>query len=216
MPSIDMVPQTKSIMARILILFAHPAFEKSRTHARLMKHVRHLDGVTVNDLYQQYPDFDIDVVREQELLLKHDVILWQHPFYWYSAPALIKQWQDLVLTHGWAYGRKGKMLSGKLITNALSAGGTLDAYRPEGHNRFLIRELLAPFEQTARLCDMTYMPSFVVAGVHRLSLTDIELRARQYKQVLEGLRDDRFSLSEILDASYLNDLCPISQTLISG
>ena len=55
-------------------------------------------------------NFFIDVHAEQKLLLDHDIIIWQHPFYWYSAPAIIKEWMDLVLEHGFAYGENGRSL----------------------------------------------------------------------------------------------------------
>jgi glutathione-regulated potassium-efflux system ancillary protein KefG len=67
-------------MSRILILFAHPVLEKSRVQSRLVAHTQHLEGVTFHDLYEAYPDFDIDVKKEQQLLLEHDIIIWQHPF----------------------------------------------------------------------------------------------------------------------------------------
>ncbi|MHC5048843.1 MAG: NAD(P)H-dependent oxidoreductase, partial [Planctomycetota bacterium] len=98
---------------RILVLFAHPAFEKSRVNRRLVGAIEQLEGVTVNDLYESYPDFDVDVEREQELLVAHEVLVLQHPLYWYSAPALLKEWIDLVLEHGWAYGAGGDALLGK-------------------------------------------------------------------------------------------------------
>src|SRR3954451_16903918 len=109
-------------MNKILVLFAHPALEKSRVHTVLLKSINNIEGITINDLYEQYPDFDIDIQKEQELLLTHDIIVWQHPFYWYSAPAILKQWQDLVLQHGWAYGRNGNNLKGKSVFNALTSG----------------------------------------------------------------------------------------------
>ncbi len=62
-----------------------------------------MEGVRFHDLYEAHPDFDIDVTTEQQLLLDHYVVVLHHLFYWYSAPALIEQWEDLVLTHGWAY-----------------------------------------------------------------------------------------------------------------
>jgi len=95
---------------RILILFAHPALQKSRVNRVLAGEVRDLDGVAFNDLYERYPEFDIDVTYEQGLLLSHDVIVFHHPFFWYSTPSLLKEWQDLVLAHGWAYGREGTAL----------------------------------------------------------------------------------------------------------
>lgn len=202
-------------MARVLILFAHPALEKSRVHAVLLRHTRHLDKVTLHDLYEEYPDFDINVKREQALLLGHDVIIWQHPFYWYSSPAIIKQWEDLVLEHGWAYGAEGRMLTGKRIFNAISCGGSLEAYQPNGRNRFTIRQLLAPFDQTAMLCRMQYMPPFVVPGTHKLKPADIELYALQYEQLVLALVNDRLQENEWRPVDYLNDIIPIPRVVQS-
>jgi glutathione-regulated potassium-efflux system ancillary protein KefG len=202
-------------MAKVLILFAHPALEKSTVHTRLIKHVGKLQGVTFHDLYEAYPDLDIDVLREQTLLLQHDIIIWQHPFYWYSSPAIIKQWQDLVLEHGWAYGTGGTALTGKKIFNAISCGGPRSAYIKGGRNRFSVREFLAPFDQTALLCKMTYWPPFAVHGTHKLTMEDIELQAMQYKQLLVLLTADRISEEECLQVDYLNDLLTIPQSIQS-
>ena len=202
-------------MAKVLILFAHPALEKSRVHVRLIRNIRSIKGVTFHDLYETYPDFDIDVKLEQSLLLTHDTIILQHPFYWYSSPAIVKQWLDLVLEHGWAYGKGGTQLSGKRFMNFISCGGTLEAYQHEGRNRFTIKELLAPFDQTAHLCKMDYLPPFVVHGTHRLLQEDIEFHALQYEQLLVALTSDRISDNEWQGIRYLNELCPIPQTLQS-
>jgi len=202
-------------MAKILVLFAHPALEKSRIHARLIKHIQHVQGVTFHDLYEAYPDFDIDVKREQYLLMLHDVIIWQHPFYWYSAPAMIKQWQDLVLEHGWAYGSSGKALSGKKIFNAISSGGSQAVYSKTGRNRFSVCELLSPFDQTAYLCNMTYLPPFVVHGTHKLQLADIDMHAVQYEQLLVALAGNRIAEHEWKNVTYLNELVPIPQHIQS-
>ena len=124
---------------RILILFAHPAYQKSRAQRQLLAAVQDLEAVTINDLYEEYPDFNIDVAREQELLLAHDVVVFQHPFYWYSSPAILKEWQDLVLEYGFAHGSGGTALAGKIALTAISSGGGLDAYGKEGFNEFTIR-----------------------------------------------------------------------------
>lgn len=124
---------------RILVLLAHPALRRSRVNCRLAAAARGLDGVVVNDLYQNYPDFDIDVGREQDLLAEHDVVVMQHPFYWYSTPSILKEWQDLVLEHGWAYGHDGNALNGKQLLTAVSTGGTEPAYTRGGTNRFTVR-----------------------------------------------------------------------------
>lgn len=202
-------------MAKLLILFAHPVFEKSRVHKRMVNHVRHLEHIHFHDLYETYPDLDIDIKKEQQLLLEHDVIIWQHPFYWYSAPAIIKQWLDLVLEHNWAYGAKGKMLTGKKIFNAISCGGSEEAYKETGRNRYSIPQFLAPFEQTARLCNMQYLPPFVIHGTHRLSEADIELHSIQYLQLLVALAHNRISEEEYKSVTYLNDLLPVPEQVQS-
>jgi len=188
----------------VLILFAHPALEKSRVNRRLAAAVRALPGVTFHDLYEAYPDFDIDVRREQALLAGHQLIVVQHPFYWYSAPALVKQWQDLVLEHGWAYGRAGKALAGKLWLSAVTTGGRESAYREDGHNRFTMRQLMTPFEQTARLCGMRFLPPFVVHGTHQLDQDRIEAAAEEYRRLIEACRDDRLNLDALEDAPGIN------------
>ena len=161
-------------MGQVLVLFAHPNLEKSRVQKVLLSAARSVPEVTVHDLYEEYPDFDVDVAREKEMLLAHQVIVLQHPFFWYSCPALMKQWIDLVLEHGWAYGRQGKALTGKRMMNAISTGGNMQAYDQTGLNRHTIREFLAPFEQTAILCNMEYLPPFVFHGTHRATEADIE------------------------------------------
>src|SRR5690606_24845556 len=108
---------------KVLILFAHPVLEKSRVQKTLIRKALELPNVSVRDLYELYPDFNINIHEEKRILAEHDVVIWQHPFYWYGAPAIIKQWIDLVLEYGWAYGPGGKALEGKRATNAITTGG---------------------------------------------------------------------------------------------
>ncbi len=174
-------------MPRVLILFAHPSLEHSRVHRRLLREIPDDPKLTLHDLYEAYPRLDIDVEREQELLLTHDVIAFQHPFFWYSTPPILKQWQDLVLEHGWAYGSDGNALQGKDFISIISAGGGEAAYCSAGYNRFTVRQLLAPVEQTAQLCGMHFLPPFVVFGTHRLDGQAIDTEARRYRHLLEAL-----------------------------
>jgi glutathione-regulated potassium-efflux system ancillary protein KefG len=126
-------------LKKILILFAHPALQKSRINKILVKGISDIEAVTFHDLYQVYPDFDIDVDKEKKLLEEHDIIVFHHPFFWYSTPAMLKEWQDLVLEHGWAYGSKGTALKDKIFFNVLTSGGRREAYSGEGYNRFKLR-----------------------------------------------------------------------------
>lgn len=172
---------------RVLILLAHPAYEKSRVHRHLAAAVADLPGVTLHDLYEEYPDLDIVVAREQALLDAHDVIVFQHPFYWYSVPPILKQWMDLVLEHGWAYGSQGRALEGKTLQVAMTAGGREMAYGPEGFNRYTFREFLVPIEATARLCRMTFAEPWVRAGTHVMTAEEARAIAEEYRVFITDL-----------------------------
>lgn len=191
-------------MAPVLVLLAHPALEKSRVHRRLLAEAPDHPDLTVHDLYEAYPRLDVDVEREQSLLLAHDTVVFQFPFYWYSTPPILKQWQDLVLEHGWAYGSQGKALVGKSLVCAVSTGGSAAAYCAQGHNRFTVRQLLAPLEQTARLCGMRFIPPFVVFGTHRLSEGELGSAAASFRTFLEGLAADRLGSADLEDRDDLN------------
>jgi glutathione-regulated potassium-efflux system ancillary protein KefG len=189
---------------KILVLFAHPAIQKSRVNKVLAGMVQDVSGVTFHDLYEAYPHFGIDVGKEQELLLSHDVVVFQHPFFWYSTPAILKEWQDLVLEHGWAYGSSGTALRGKWLLSVITTGGRESAYQAEGHNRFTMRQLLAPLDQTARLCGMEYLPPFVAHGTHRMTPGEMEAHGADYLRLLEALRDDRIDLERARTVARIN------------
>lgn len=191
-------------MAKTLILFAHPRLENSRSNAALLKALPRHAELTLHDLYEHYPDFNINIAHEQSLLLQHDVVVWMHPFYWYSSPPLLKQWIDMVLEFGWAYGPVGTALSGKLVFNAITTGGSAEAYQPTGSNKFTISEFLAPFHQTARLCKMLYLPPFVVQGTHRLSDEALAEKAAEFGQLIQLLLDNDFLVEEMQSFTFLN------------
>ncbi|MCG8027283.1 MAG: NAD(P)H-dependent oxidoreductase [Candidatus Thiodiazotropha taylori] len=190
---------------RILILLAHPSLERSEVNRPLAEAAAAIEGITLIDLYAEYPDFQIDIDREQQRLLEHDVIIFQHPLYWYSTPAILKEWQDLVLEHDFAYGSKGTALHGKLFFNALSAGGSEAAYRAEGYNHFTIRELLQPMEQMASLCGMRYLPPFALFGA-RTAVDEgrIGQHIDAWIELLKALRDQKLDIETAQKLAGLN------------
>jgi glutathione-regulated potassium-efflux system ancillary protein KefG len=175
---------------RVLILFAHPAFHRSRANRALIDAVRGLEDVTFHDLYEAYPDLMVDVPREQGLLEAHDAVVMQHPFYWYSAPALVKEWLDLVLTHKWAYGEGGTALAGKTWLSAITSGGSEASYGPRGGNRFSVEEFLRPFEATAQLCGMHWRKPFVLHASHLVSQSELVDAALKYRAEILALQRD--------------------------
>ena len=192
-------------MNRILILFAHPRFEKSRVNRALLREAGRVPGVTLHDLYERYPDFNVDVEREKALLAAHEGIVWQHPFYMYGAPALLKQWIDLVLEYGWAHGPGGDFLKNKFVFNALTSGGAREAYAADGLHRFSFEEFLTPFRQTAALCQMVDLPPFVVAGTYRLTEADLKTHATLYGDLLARLSRGDFRIEAVRRFAFLND-----------
>lgn len=191
---------------KVLILFFHPRFENSRANRALTEALRNESSFSFRDVYELYPDFNIDVKAEQELLVQHDIIVWMHPFYWYSCPPLMKQWIDLVLAFRWAYGPGGEVLKGKKILNAITSGGGFDAYQHGGRNRFTYREYLIPFDQTATLCHMQYLPPFIVPGAPRLESTELRNYAQQLITTLKMLASGSISDAMIQQNDYLNSL----------
>jgi len=192
-------------MRNVLIQFAHPAVTRSKINKALLTAVAGLDHVTVNDLYAAYPDFLIDVQREQRLCESHEVLIFQHPFYWYSTPSIMKEWLDLVLEHGWAYGKDAMALKGKLFLQALTAGGDDSTYRRDGYNEFTIAELTSPYRAMAKLCKMEWLPPFAVLGIHR-GLPDhrINAHAEDYRRAVIALRDGTLDVRRAREHHYLN------------
>ncbi len=190
---------------RILVLFAHPAIERSEVNRPLAEATARIEGVSLVDLYAEYPDLRIDIDREQERLQSHDVIVFMHPLYWYSTPAILKEWQDLVLEYGFAYGEGGTALAGKIFFNAITAGGAEAAYCAQGYNQFTLRQLLYPIEQTARLCGMTYLAPFALYS-SRTAYEEgrIEAHIADWQRVLSALRHERLDIETARGLEKLN------------
>ncbi|PIB94218.1 NAD(P)H-dependent oxidoreductase [Caulobacter sp. FWC2] len=171
----------------VLLVLAHPALERSRANRALAKAAKGLSGVTFKDLYEIYPDFAVDIEAEQAALLAHDVIALQFPLYWYSTPALMKEWLDLVWLHGFAYGEGGEALKGKKLFVACSTGASAKAYHMHGYNRFSMDEFLRPLEQTAHLCGMEWETPFVVHGASVKDDAALKAEAERYKARVASL-----------------------------
>ena len=193
-------------MAKVLILFAHPGQQHSRINTRAASVAATFSGTTFVDLYAEYPRFKIDIDREQKALVAHDAIIMQFPLYWYSTPSLLKEWQDLVLEFGFAYGPGGDALKGKLLLPVITAGGAETAYQADGQNNFLLRTLLAPLEQTANLCQMQFIPPLVLFGAHQAGKDGRdEQHIAQYRTIVSAISEDRFDIKAARERSLLTD-----------
>lgn len=192
-------------MKKVLIIFAHPRFEKSRANRALIQSIKSFDFVTVHDLYEMYPEFNIDVVNEKRLLSDHQLIIWQFPLYMYGPPAILKQWIDLVLEYGWAHGAGGCSLENKYLCIAVTTGGSRETYVENGFNQFALGEFLRPMEQTATLCRMIYLPPFTVQGLSRLTKEELTRYATLYRLAVKRLATDDVDTSGIMLYKFLDD-----------
>ena len=185
-------------LARLIVYYAHPGQKHSHVNRDLAGVALRVEGITFVDLYAEYPRFGIDIDREQQRLLDHDVILFQFPMFWYSTPSLIKEWEDLVLEHGFAYGSGGTALEGKRMLLAVSTAGPEDAYTTDGYQHYPIRTFLTPLEQTARLCGMEFSPPYVLYGALRAPADGhLEPHVNGYRRLLEAIRDDRYDFEAV-------------------
>jgi glutathione-regulated potassium-efflux system ancillary protein KefG len=181
---------------RILVLLAHPTLERSRNVARLAAAAAAHPRSTVRDLYELYPDLLIDIDAEQAAVAEHAAICVLHPLHWYSAPAIVKQWIDLVLEHGWAYGAGGDRCAGKTWTHAIAAGAPQMAYAAQGPNGATLRQLLLPFEATARLCGMHFVEPFVMYGTHRATDAERDAASKAFAAWLDELASEGDRVSD--------------------
>jgi glutathione-regulated potassium-efflux system ancillary protein KefF len=171
----------------ILLIYAHPHPGRSIANRALLDAVRDLPGVVLHSLYDRYPDFSIDVAAEQVLVADSGVIVWQHPTYWYSVPALLKLWIDKVLARGWAYGEGGTVLHGKSLLWVTTTGSEESQYAVGQRHGRPFGELSSHIEQTARFCGMNWLEPMVAHGAHRLSPDALAACAAAYRQRLSAL-----------------------------
>ena len=188
-------------MSRVLILLAHPQIENSRVARALVAaahsvtHAASADAspappqIVLRDLYALYPDYLIDVEAEQAALAGVTLLVWLHPIHWYSMPPLMKLWLDEVLTLGWAYGPGGQALQGVDLWLAASTGGPEASYRPAGYNRYFFDAFLPPYEQTAALTGMRFLPPWLLHGAHQADDASLAAHAALFGQRLRSHPD---------------------------
>ena len=174
---------------RIYVLAAHPDWRESRVNRRLRDAALATPGVRMRDLYRSYPDFDIDVPVEQAAARAARLLVLLHPVQWYSMPALLKLWLDEVLTHGWAYGQGGDALRGRDLWLVATTGGPESSYHPQGYNRSFFDAFLPPYEQTAALCGLRFLPPMVLHGAHRASDDEVAAHAAMFAERLRSYPD---------------------------
>ncbi len=170
----------------ILLLYAHPHPDRSEANRILLDAVRDLPGLALHSLYDRYPDFSIDAAAERAAIEAAKLVIWQHPLYWYSVPALLKLWFESVLVRGWAYGDGGSALAGKDCLWVTTTGADADAYGPGGKHAHGFSDFVPHVEQTARFCGMNWLPPIVLHGAHRHGRDWLRTQGQAYRARLQA------------------------------
>jgi len=171
----------------ICLLYAHPYPDRSRANKVLLDAVLDLPGLDFRPLYDLYPDFAIDVEAEQAALTRAELIVLQHPLYWYSVPGLLKHWFDKVLALHWAYGDGGVALHGKTCLWVTTTGAHQRGYSKEGMHHRPFDDFVPPVEQTARFCGMHWAPPLIVFGGQRAGDEALRTHGQRYRAQLLAL-----------------------------
>ena len=185
----------------ILVVLAHPNLEHSQVNKSLASELSTQEHITINNLYANYPDFNIDIQKEKSLLMHHDIIIFQFPIYWFSAPALLKEWQDQVITSEFSMGENNQ-LKGKKLLLVVSAGGTAEDYRHGGPADNTMDEILAPYESFARFTEMKYLPPFISYGVPNPVILDIPMTTLQITERQKYITKQGEELLRLIESVY--------------
>lgn len=172
-----------------LILLFHPNPSRSRANAALAKAAASLNEVEIADMAALYPeglDMERDGEREAARLIGADAIVLQFPMQWYSTPALIKTWQDTVLTRmGYIHPEtEGGRLAGKPVMIAATMGAEEETYRREGRNRVTVEELLVPLRTTANRFAMDWRKPFLLYDAKALDDPTLAKAGADYRDAL--------------------------------
>lgn len=177
-----------------LIILAHPNMETSFANKTIVEQLQKetdLD-VELRNIAKLYPDFNIDISAEQEALLRHQTIVFQYPFYWYSMPAILKHWFDEVFQYQFAYGSKGDKLKGKNFVPSFTVGSSEESYTALGFQHFRILEFCKALEQTAYHSQMKFIEPIYFHGTSLAAgYTEEEIRnkAKEHaNRLIEFLR----------------------------
>jgi glutathione-regulated potassium-efflux system ancillary protein KefF len=172
----------------IAVIHAHPYPHSARATAALIAALEGLPDVHIRSLYDLYPDFDIDPAAERKALEPARLVIFLHPLYWYTVPAALKHWFDVVLVKGWAYGEGGTGLKGKDCLWVITTGGDEEAFTAEGRHGHPMAAFAPVVEQTMRFCGMNWLEPLVVHGAHIVPPEVLEQSAQALRARVESWR----------------------------
>lgn len=170
---------------KVLVIYSHSYPEQSVSGKAILEVLKAQPNVEVRNVDELYPDATpIDIAKEQASLVEADVIVFQHPVFWFGVPAGLKRWMDNVLHYGFAFGTGGDKLHGKKFVHSLTAGGAPEVYQ----NADFASALTLPIKCLAMYCGMDYVGAFPIYGQSAMSNPNAgELAQKHIQSVLERI-----------------------------
>jgi len=153
-------------MENILIVSGHTDLNNSVANKNILNQLKEkLPNAEFDLLSELYPNYQIDIEKEQNKLLKADIIVLQYPLFWYSMPSILERWLEEVFKHEFSHGSTGDKLKGKKLIVSLTTGAPEEAYSKEGRMGHEIDDFLNPIKVTCKECQMELLGIVKTYGV---------------------------------------------------
>lgn len=134
---------------KTLVIVAHPQLANSSTESFLKAAADDENNVMWHELKTPF-----DISQEQELLKSATRIIFQFPLYWYSAPAILKQWLDEVWNSQLT---SSHLLKGRELGIVTTVAHSASAFQPGASQGYTIAEILRPYQALAYAMGMKYL-----------------------------------------------------------
>lgn len=162
-------------MKKTVVIYGHPYYKMSVCNKAILDEVtKSAPDAEIVNLMELYPDFKIDVEKEQARIKDADTIVFQFPFWWYGSPSIMHRYVEEVFSHGFAYGSTGTALHGKKLILSFTIGAPEEAYTKEGFQHYEISAFMPSFINMAALCGLELLDPIYSFGMMVVDPTDIQ------------------------------------------
>ena len=195
---------------KTLVLVSHPEYDNSMTEAFLKQCQSDIENVDWVVLDKVQTNFIFDKEQEQQRLAQYDRILFQFPMYWYSAPALMKKYEDDVFTKNFIAHEQEGALNGKEMGIITTLGDPIKDYQVGGREGFSISELLKPYQAIAQRGQMKFLKPFVISQFAYMTDAQKQKLLIDYRSYLTN---DNFDSFTSLQKWYIDQLIALKESL---
>lgn len=168
---------------KTLVIYSHSYQAQSVAGKTILEVLKRETDYEIRNLEELYPNGVIDIAAEQQALLEADIIVLQHPLFWYSVPAMMKRWQDEVFSFGFAYGIEGieggSRLRGKKLVHAFTAAASSKDFSEE-----MLQASTGALRMSCAFCSLTYAGCIYTLGALSITNPNIQRDAEEHARRL--------------------------------